>query len=62
MDFIASPEELEYVVGIKAATLRKYARSGKLYHAEKVCGRWLINATKEWEHLKLERNTNEAKR
>lgn len=61
MDFIASPEELEDVVGIKAATLRKYARSGKLNHAEKVCGRWLINATKEWKDLKIERTIDETK-
>jgi len=55
MDYIATPDELEKVVGIDAYTLRKYAREGKLKHAEKVCGRWLINATKEWKELRLER-------
>lgn len=55
MDFIATPSELQDVVGIKAATLRKQARDGKLQYAENVCGRWLINATKEWPKLALER-------
>lgn len=55
MDYIASPEQLAKIVGIEAATLRKYAREGKLKHAEKVCNRWLINATKEWPTLKMER-------
>lgn len=55
MDYIASPDELASVVGIDAFTLRRHAREGKLRHAEKVCGRWLINATREWPNLRLER-------
>lgn len=55
MDLIATPDELQNVVGIDAFTLRKYARDGKLQYAEKVCGRWLINATKQWPSLGLER-------
>ena len=56
MDYIATPDELSKLVGIDAYTLRKYARNGKLKHAEKVCGRWLINATKEYPKLGLRRN------
>lgn len=56
LDLIATPDELQSIIGIKAATLRKEARDGKLQYAEKVCGRWLINATKQYPKLALRRD------
>lgn len=55
MDLVGQPAEISRYTGIPAYNLRLMARQGKLRHAEKVEGRWYINATREWPALKLER-------
>lgn len=55
MDYIGQPSEVSKAVGVSAHRLREMARTGKLRHAERIGGRWYINATREWPALKLER-------
>ena len=62
MDLIATPDELQAVVGIDAQTIRRHAREGKLKHVERIGGRWFINATREWPGLGLRRKPCEIKK
>lgn len=55
MDLIGQPAEISKWTGIPAYNLRKMLREGDIRHAEKIGGRWYINATREWPALKLER-------
>lgn len=61
MDLIATPRELKRLLGFDDYMLRRHARDGKLRHAQKVGGKWYINATKEWPNLGLERSRDGRK-